>query len=167
MLHKTHPELSEDGTFDRARLINAALVAKIHTVEWTPAVIAHPTTQIGMRANWFGMAGERVHRLFGRMSSSEIISGVPGSQTEQFGVPYSLTEEFVAVYRMHPLVPDDYSLRSSANDQELMRATLRDLAGANALDVAQKVGVGDLLYSFGTQHPGLVALHNFPKFLQE
>jgi hypothetical protein len=68
---------------------------------------------------------------------------------------------------MHPLVPDDYSLRSSANDQELMQATLRDLAGANALDVAQKVGVGDLLYSFGTQHPGLVTLHNFPKFLQE
>ena len=25
----------------------------------------------------------------------------------------------------------------------------------------------DLLYSFGTQHPGLVTLHNFPKFLQE
>lgn len=25
----------------------------------------------------------------------------------------------------------------------------------------------DLLYSFGTLHPGLVTLHNFPKFLQE
>ena len=95
-----------------------------------------------MRANWFGLAGERVYRLFGRIGSSEIISGIPGSPTEQYGVPYSLTEEFVAVYRMHPLVPDDYSLRSGANDQELMQATLRDLAGANALDVAQKVGVG-------------------------
>jgi len=120
-----------------------------------------------MRANWFGLAGERIYRLLGRISSSEIISGIPGSQTEQYGVPYSITEEFVAVYRMHPLVPDDYSLRSSANDQELMQAALRDLAGASALDVAQKVGVGDLLYSFGTQHPGLVTLHNFPKFLQE
>ena len=26
----------------QARLINAALMAKIHTVEWTPAIIAHP-----------------------------------------------------------------------------------------------------------------------------
>ena len=166
-LRAEYRQWSDEEIFQRARLINAALVAKIHTIEWTPTVIAHPTTQIGMRANWFGLVGERVYRLFGRISSGEIISGIPGSQTEQYGVPYSITEEFVAVYRMHPLVPDDYSLRSSANDQELMQATLRDLAGANALDVAQKLGVADLLYSFGTQHPGLVTLHNFPKFLQE
>jgi hypothetical protein len=95
------------------------------------------------------------------------INGVLGGPTDNHGVPYSLTEEFVAVYRMHPLVPDDYSLRSSANDNEVMQATLRDLAGQNALGVAQKVGVADLLYSFGTQHPGLVTLHNYPRFLQE
>jgi hypothetical protein len=73
----------------------------------------------------------------------------------------------VAVYRMHPLVPDDYSLRSSVDDQQLMAATLRDLAGPNAADVARKIGMADLMYSFGTEHPGLVTLHNFPRFLQE
>ena len=144
-----------------------ALIAKIHTVEWTPAVISHPTTKFAMRANWWGLAGERVNRMFGRISKSEVISGIPGSPTEQYGVPYSLTEEFVAVYRMHPLVPDDYALRSSADDRTLMQATLRDLAGPGAVTVAQKVGMADLLYSFGTQHPGLVTLHNFPRFLQE
>ena len=166
-LRAEYPQWSDEEIFQRARLINAALVAKIHTVEWTPAVIAHPATKIAMRANWFGLAGERVHKLFGRLSGSEVVSGIPGSQTEYYGVPFSLTEEFVAVYRMHPLVPDDYSLRSSATDQETMQATLRDLTGANALDVAQKIGVADLLYSFGTQHPGLVTLHNFPRYLQE
>ena len=166
-LRAEYPEWSDEEIFQRARLVNAALVAKIHTVEWTPAVIAHPATKIAMRANWFGLAGERVHKLFGRLSGSEVVSGIPGSQTEYYGVPFSLTEEFVAVYRMHPLVPDDYSLRSSATDQEMMQATLRDLTGANALDVARKIGVADLLYSFGTQHPGLVTLHNFPRYLQE
>ena len=38
----------------------AALLAKIHTVEWTPAIISHPTTKLALRANWFGLAGERV-----------------------------------------------------------------------------------------------------------
>ena len=38
----------------------AALIAKIHTVEWTPAVISHPTTVTALRANWFGLAGERL-----------------------------------------------------------------------------------------------------------
>ena len=59
MLHKTHPELGDDDTFDKARLINAALMAKIHTVEWTPAVISHPTTQRAMKINWWGLVGER------------------------------------------------------------------------------------------------------------
>jgi hypothetical protein len=120
-----------------------------------------------MRANWWGLAGERLHRAFGRLSGSEVVSGIVGAQTQHYGVPYALTEEFVAVYRMHPLVPDDYSIRSSADDERLMAATLRDLAGPGAVDVARKVSMADLMYSFGTEHPGLVTLHNFPRFLQE
>ena len=166
-LRAEYPHWSDDEIYQRARLINVALIAKIHTVEWTPAVISHPTTKAGMRASWWGLAGERVHRAFGRISKSEVISGIPGSAIEHYGVPYSLTEEFVAVYRMHPLVPDDYDLRSSADDRELMQTTLRDLAGPGAVTVAQKIGMADLMYSFGTQYPGLVTLHNFPRTLQE
>jgi hypothetical protein len=99
-LHAEYPRWNDEQLFERARLVNAALLAKIHTVEWTPAVISHPTTVTALRANWFGLAEERVRKLFGRISSSEVVSGIPGSETAHFGVPYSLTEEFVAVYRM-------------------------------------------------------------------
>jgi Animal haem peroxidase len=166
-LRAEYPHWSGEEVFQRARLVNAALIAKIHTVEWTPAVISHPTTKVGMRANWWGLAGERLHGAFGRLSGSEVVSGIVGAQTQHYGVPYALTEEFVAVYRMHPLVPDDYSIRSSVDDERLMAATLRDLAGPGAVDVARKVSMADLMYSFGTEHPGLVTLHNFPRFLQE
>ena len=127
MLHKRHPELSEDQTFDTARLINAALMAKIHTVEWTPAVISHPTTQRAMKINWWGLVGERATRRFGRLTANEFISGIPGSPTEHHGVPYSLTEEFAAVYRMHPLLPDDYTFRSATDNSFLDRLRLTDL----------------------------------------
>jgi hypothetical protein len=30
-----------------------------------------------------------------------------------------------------------------------------------------EIAMTDLLYSFGTLHPGVVVLHNFPRFLQE
>ena len=62
-LHEEHPELSDDELYDKARLVNAALMAKIHTVEWTPAIIAHPTTVTALRANWWGLAGERLDKL--------------------------------------------------------------------------------------------------------
>ena len=78
-----------------------------------------------LRANWFGLAGERVHKLFGRISGSEVVSGIPGAETDHYGVPYSLTEEFVAVYRMHPLIRDDWSLRRLRDDSTIRDCTLR------------------------------------------
>jgi hypothetical protein len=81
-------------------------MAKIHTMEWTPAILAHPALEIGMAANWWGVAGETLNKIVGRISkTSETISGIPGSGVDQSGVPYSLTEEFVSVYRMHSLLP--------------------------------------------------------------
>jgi hypothetical protein len=167
MLRGRYPSWSDEELFQRARLINAALIAKIHTVEWTPAVISHPTTAAALRGNWFGIAGERVHKLFGRVSDSELISGIPGGHADHFGVPYALTEEFVAVYRMHPLVRDDWDLRAAADDAALRSASFRDLAGPSATTLMAEIAVPDLLYSFGTLPPGLVTLHNFPRFLQE
>jgi hypothetical protein len=167
MLRGNYPSWTDEEIFQRARLIVAALIAKIHTVEWTPAVINHPTTVTGMRANWFGLAGEQFKNVFGRVSSSEILSGIPGAPTEHYGVPYSLTEEFGAVYRMHPLAPDDWSIRSLTEDRTLGDYTLRDFSGPGGMAVLRKTSMPDLFYSFGTLHPGLVSLHNFPRFLQE
>jgi hypothetical protein len=167
MLRGYYPTWSDDEIFQRARLVIAALIAKIHTVEWTPAVISHPTTVTALRANWFGLAGERLKNVFGRISSSELVSGIPGAATEQYGVPFSLTEEFAAVYRMHPLAPDDWSLRDLSDDRTLGDYTLRDFSGHEGMAVLGKTSMQDLFYSFGTLHPGLVSLHNFPRFLQE
>ena len=166
-LKSRSPALSDDELFEHARLVTAALVAKIHTVEWTPAVISHPTTVLALRTNWWGLAGERVHNLVGRISKSEVISGIPGSETQHYDVPYCLTEEFAAVYRMHPLIPDDYILRSVADDSVLEEATLRSLSGRGAVEALDRVSMTDLFYSFGRLHPGVVCLHNFPRFLQE
>ena len=168
-LRADYPSWSDDELFEKARLINAALIAKIHTTEWTPAIISHPTTQIALRANWWGLAGERLYRLFGRLGDSEILSGIPGTQNQpqHYGVPYSLTEEFVAVYRMHPLIPDDYDFRSAADDHRIQKMAFRELTGAAAIQVMAKLRQTDLLYTFGTMHPGLVTLHNYPRDLQQ
>jgi len=121
------PEMTDQQLYDTARLINVALMAKIHTVEWTPAIIAHPTTQYGMHGNWYGLLGEEFDKTYGRISASEVLQGIPGSPTDFHGVPYSLTEEFVAVYRLHPLIPDDYEFRRLRDNTVLKTCTLPDL----------------------------------------
>jgi hypothetical protein len=165
-LHAAYPSMADDDLFDKARLINSALLAKIHTVEWTPGILGHPTLQIGMRANWWGLAGEWAYRHFGRLSKNEMISGIVGGETDHFGVPYALTEEFVAVYRMHPLIPDDYSFRSTKNGSLLQERDFHHIAGLNVQEVVEQIPMTDILYSFGIAHPGAIQLHNYPRFLQ-
>jgi hypothetical protein len=121
----------------------------------------------GMHASWWGLAGQKVRRAFGRISGSEVLSGIPGSATDHFGVPYSLTEEFSIIYRMHPLIPDDYTFRSVADDAELEQCSFRDIAGPYAHDTIQKLTLKDLFYSFGIANPGALALNNYPRYLQE
>ncbi len=167
MLAHRYPAWSDEVLFQRARLINVAVLAKIHTVEWTPAVISHQTTVVGMRANWFGLAGERLANALGRLSSSEIVSGIPGSKTDHYGVPYALTEEFAAVYRMHPLLPDDWTFRAAADDRELEQHPFSALTGPQTKALEERLSLTDLLYSFGRLHPGAIRLHNFPRDLQD
>ena len=165
-LVQEYPDWSDQKLYDHGRLINAALMAKIHTVEWTPAVIAHPTTKLAMNANWWGLVGERFTKRFGRLGSSEMLSGIPGSPADHHHVPYSLTEEFVAVYRMHPLLPDDFTFRSLDDDGVLDERTFRELGALQTRSTLQEIGMANSFYSFGVAHPGAITLHNYPKFLQ-
>lgn len=166
-LKATYPEWTDEDLYQRARLITAALIAKIHTVEWTPAIIAHPTTITAMNANWWGLAGKSIRQMFGRISSSEVVSGIPGSQTNHFDVPYSLTEEFSIVYRMHSLIADSYAIRSAADDRLLAEYSFPEIAGPHAQEVTERVDLGDVIYSFGVAHPGALVLNNYPRFLQQ
>ncbi|GAC1639838.1 MAG: peroxidase family protein [Ktedonobacteraceae bacterium] len=162
-----YPSWSDDDIFEHARLVNAALLAKIHTIQWTPAILSHPTLQVGMYANWWGLATEHIYKLFGRISKSEIISGIPGSPKDHFGVPYSMTEEFVSVYRLHPLLPDGISFRAATNDAVIQDRTFAEVVDHHAHEVLEQVSLTDILYSFGTTYPGAISLHNYPTFLQK
>jgi hypothetical protein len=165
-LHAEYPELDDQTLYEKARLVNAALMAKIHTVDWTPAIIAHPTTVRALRANWFGLFGERFDKTFGRRTSLEILHGIPGSKKELCGVPYSLTEEFVGVYRMHPLIPDDYTFYAVTDDRVLQQRTFDEVNALHVRECLQQIPLADALYSFGVAHPGAITLHNYPHSLQ-
>ena len=58
-------------------------------------------------------------RCFADINDNELLGGIPGSPTDHHTAPYSLTEEFVSVYRMHSLMPDDFTIRSVSNDAVL------------------------------------------------
>jgi hypothetical protein len=54
----TYAQISDDELFEIARLIIAAEIAKIHTIEWTPQLLYNEPLYIGMNANWSGLFGK-------------------------------------------------------------------------------------------------------------
>ncbi|KAI7472947.1 heme peroxidase [Hortaea werneckii] len=168
-IRQGHPDWTGDQIFDKARIVNCALMAKIHTVEWTPAILAHPALQIGMNANWWGIVGEKLTKAVGRISkTSEAISGIPGSGVDHQGIPYSLTEEFVSVYRMHSLVPDTIDLYRRTNGSFTKTVDTENVLFTHSLDPIKAGNTfADVFYSFGVNNPGAITNNNYPRFMQQ
>ncbi|KAI9055355.1 hypothetical protein LZ554_000314 [Drepanopeziza brunnea f. sp. 'monogermtubi'] len=167
MLRAKHPDWCSDQLFDTARTINCALMAKIHTVEWTPAILNHPTIDIALHANWWGLIGEKLNKLVGRVVKNDIIFGIPGSGVDLHSVPFSLTEEFVSVYRLHPLIPENVAFFSTSTGSHTKTIPIADLTfqkAQNAID--PQTSFGDAFYSFGINYPGAITHHNTPNFLR-
>ncbi|MGY0019865.1 peroxidase family protein [Streptomyces sp. cg35] len=165
-LRAAYPTMGEDRIYHTARLVVSALIAKIHTVEWTPAILATKAIDIGLRTNWEGPPRNWLNQLGLWLVEAHSLTGIPKTFPDHHGAPYSLTEDFVTVYRMHPLIPDDYELREHHFGQRLETVGFHDIQGAAAESQIRKTGLANTLYSFGIAHPGAITLHNYPKALQ-
>jgi hypothetical protein len=158
---------SDDRIFETARLIVTALIAKIHTVEWTPAILATRTLDVGMKSTWLGLAPDAPWptRFGVWLSDVHAATGIPGTKPDHHGAPFCLTEDFATVYRMHPLLPDDYAFYNYKNGAALGSCGFLDIQGEFADQKMRKLGLHNVLYSFGIAHPGAITLHNYPKSL--
>jgi hypothetical protein len=182
-LRRAYPSWDEEKLYQTARLVVAALIAKIHTVEWTPAILATKTIDIALKTNWYGAPKDWVTQLGIWLFDVRALRGIPESVPDHQFIPYSLTEEFVTVYRLHPLIPDEYAFANAANGRpkpikvrtppgaqgapdQTANPSFWQIQGTNTMDVMRQMGLSDLAYSFGTSHPGAITLHNYPNHLR-
>jgi hypothetical protein len=160
-----YPGWTDERLFQQARLVVSALIAKIHTVEWSTSILPNRLVSTGLRANWRGLLGD-VQNFLPGIQDNDLLAGIPGSATEHHSAPYAMTEEFASVYRMHTLVPDDYVLRSVATNAELGQYELPDMSGQRGRQIIKQFNLADLFYSLGIANPGAIRLHNYPRHLQ-
>jgi len=160
-----NPGWTDEHLFQQARLVVSALIAKIHTVEWSTSILPNRLVSTGLRANWRGLLGDAQNFLPG-LQDNDLLAGIPGSATDHHTAPYAMTEEFASVYRMHTLIPDDYTLRSVANNAVLGQYELPEMSGQRGRQVIKGFDLADLFYSLGIANPGAIRLHNYPRHLQ-
>lgn len=172
-LKETHSDWGDDQLFNVARLINAAVMAKIHTVEWTPAILPNRGLDVGLNANWFGIITNLFKTGKHRKTLAEIniqnpeMGGVVGNSINKHGQPYGLTEEFVEVYRLHSLLPEVLTIKRVGADDATEEIPLPMTRQAGSRKLTQRIPMAELFYSFGNQHPGKLELNNYPHFMQE
>jgi hypothetical protein len=165
-LKKENPRWDDQRLFDTAWLINSALMAKIHTVEWTPGIVNTGALWLAMNVNWSGIFGQHLKDRFGRLGDSEIFSGIMGSPQEHHEARFQLTEEFISVYRMHPLVRDDWNIFDLESGRLVDEQQFFDVQGRFTRNFVDKHGIPNLIYTMGVENPGMITLHNYPRALQ-
>ena len=171
-LSNAYPHWDDGRLFNVARLINAAVMAKIHTIEWTPAILPNRGLDSGLNANWYGLfttyrAPENRKTVADINVRNPEMGGVVGNPINKHGQPYGLTEEFVEVYRLHSLLPETIRIRSLGNDSAAKEVPFVETRQAGSGKVTSKSSMADLFYSFGVQHPGQLVLNNYPDFMRE
>ena len=173
-LKASYSNWDDKRLFNVARLINAAVMAKIHSIEWTPAILPNKGLDTALNANWYGILTNLFHAGNNRKTVSDVnvrnpeLGGVVGNPINKHNVPYALTQEFVEVYRLHSLLPEKLNIQPiNANNKENMEIPFAETRQAGAAKLTKKVSLPQLFYSFGNQHPGQLVLNNYPKFMQE
>jgi hypothetical protein len=172
-LKKCYPEWDDTKLFNVARLINAAVMAKIHSVEWTPAILPNKGLDTALNANWYGILTNMLHKGSTRKTRADVnvrnpeLGGVVGNPINKHNVPFALTQEFVEVYRLHSLLPETLHIQKRNGEDGKTEIPFAETRQAGAAKLTKRVSLSDLFYSFGNQHPGQLVLNNYPKFMQE
>ena len=171
-LKGAYPQWDDARLFNVARLVNAAVMAKIHSVEWTPAILPNRGLDSGLNANWYGLFtmlrdGRNRKTVADINLRNPELGGVVGNPINKHGQPYGLTEEFVEVYRLHSLLPESIRVRSVGDPDAVEEVPFVETRQAGSGKLTVRKSMADLFYSFGIQHPGQLVLNNYPDFMRE
>jgi hypothetical protein len=170
MLATTYPTWDDEALFQTARLVNVGVMARIHTLEWTPAILPNATLLDGMWTNWFGLVtalfgGERKQVLEDIPITSRELGGIVGNVPGDFP-RYGLAEEFTSIYRMHSLLPDEVCI-VDADGQPVGTVSLARTRQGGSPRLFAEHGFASLARTFGQQHACMLINNNFPHTLQD
>ncbi|CAK7326360.1 unnamed protein product [Dovyalis caffra] len=183
-IKRENKHLGDEELYRHARLVTSAVIAKVHTIDWTVELLKTDTLLAGMRGNWYaylwfpeygyGLLGKKFKDKFGHVGGA-ILGGVVGlKKPDNHGVPYSLTEEFVSVYRMHSLLPDYLQLRDTSAAPDTNKSPpptekipMPSLIGREGEKRSSGIGFIKLMVSMGHQASGALEPWNYPMWLRD
>jgi len=167
-----HPWTS-DQLFKTARLINAAVMAKIHTVEWTPAVLPNKKVAPGLCVNWWGLTETRLRPYRKRRIQRAVklrhpvLGGLVGGTRDNHGIRHQFSEEFVSAYRLHEGLTEKVAIRYVGDTSPREFVATDATRGHAAHRLVRMHGLGNLFNSFGFEKGGALVNNNLPRWMTD
>jgi len=161
LIHQENPAWTDEQIFGSARLVVAAVISKVHTIDWTVELLKNPTLHIAMNANWHGLLGQGFKEYAGHTGSS-LLSGFLGlAEAEDDGIPFQFTEEFSSVYRhLHSMLPDELLFQDGST------VRMEDTISPRGGEVLRKHGVIEVWDAMLREPCGAAVLFNYPDWLR-
>eukprot|EP00811_Abedinium_folium_P032483 NODE_5524_length_1761_cov_5.170135.p1 GENE.NODE_5524_length_1761_cov_5.170135~~NODE_5524_length_1761_cov_5.170135.p1 ORF type:complete len:185 (-),score=27.01 NODE_5524_length_1761_cov_5.170135:876-1430(-) len=172
MLRNRQPTWQGTQLYSRVRLINAALLARMHTMEWRTSILSNGVLDLSVLTNW-----NRLNTLVEPHIDPRTLNPVPDSVTGSvngtalravlFGIvggrhkvpvdplsgddaAFFMTEEFVSVYRMHPLRPEHLSVLGEAGTA-MVNIPLSKTRNRASRKLLEQHGMKTIMQGLGTQ----------------
>jgi hypothetical protein len=141
-LHHQYPEMDEEHLYHTARLIVAAEIVKVHTVEWTAQLVGDP------------VSSDVFHRFWGQF----------GKEQYREDLWYSVSDEFISSYILHEIVPPTFNFVNergevAEGDVPFVKELFLEGGQAHLL----KHHLPNVFNSFGVNRMGLIYPFNVPE----
>ena len=167
-----HPDMTSNEKYDTARLCISAMLAKIHTVSWTPALLDNSPSTLSLNINWYGLKNT-IAKFFtpeqlAPLQATIDTMRVPSMASKEFGTnltnynsPFQMTEEFIGVYRMHPLLPDNLEIGGESR-------TLQEMSFNDARELTNETNATEVFIQALSKAPArALSLQNYPYSLYD
>lgn len=172
ILSDKHPSMTDDELFGTVRNIIAAILAKIHVLEWVPTLLDNKVSTMGLHITWYGLRSvvenffrgkdvpDEVEDIIDEVKVPSVLGGGYSTDLTSFNTPFYMTEEFVSVYRMHSLLPD--RMKVEGRTLSLQEMTFND---ARSLVTNKTKTTETWLWAFAHTPAGTLSLKNYPRSL--
>ncbi|RVW46660.1 Alpha-dioxygenase 1 [Vitis vinifera] len=149
-LKKENGHLSDEELYRHARLVTSAVIAKVHTIDWTVELLKTDTLHAAMRGNWYGLLGKKFKDTYGHV-------GEPSWED-----------------LMHQLLPDHLLLRDisaspgpNKSPPLIKKVPMQNLIGHQGEKALSEIGFTEQMVSMGHQACGALELWNYPVWLRD
>jgi hypothetical protein len=137
-LKKHYGDMTDEELFQTARLIVAAEIVKVHSVEWTAQLVGDPISYEFFQRFW---------KEFGK-------------QAYRKDLYYAVSEEFISSYILHEIVPPQFDLVDKDGKTVERVDFVKELFLIHGQNQLKKHGVPNVLNAFGLNPMGLIMPFN-------